>query len=92
VTRALAVLVASLVLGGCQKEAEQAAPSSNPGFRVERLFEHDGCTVYRFYDDRTVYFVRCGGEARTEWNTSQSCGKGCIKIIRHQVPTGEVRP
>ena len=58
-----------LALTGCQKEAEQSqAAGSN--FKVDKLFTVDGCTVYRFTDDRTVYFTNCSGSASYSYNRS----------------------
>jgi hypothetical protein len=38
-------------------------PTNNPDYRVEFLFEHDGCRVYRFLDNGYyVYFTTCTGE------------------------------
>jgi len=28
-------------------------------YRVELLFEHDGCKVYRFQDGTTHYYAKC---------------------------------
>ncbi|MDD2197124.1 MAG: DUF4884 domain-containing protein [Bacteroidales bacterium] len=42
---------------------ETLKPQSNPTYKVEYLFEHDGCKVYRFYDrGNYVYFTNCKGE------------------------------
>jgi hypothetical protein len=39
-------------------------PSNNKDYKVEYLFEHEGCKVYRFQDlGRWVYFTNCNGEA-----------------------------
>lgn len=66
----LGVLV--LTLAGCQKEAEQSqAAGSN--FKVDKLFTVNGCTVYCFFDARTVYFTNCSGSASYEYR--QSNGK-----------------
>lgn len=38
-------------------------PENNPDYKVNYLFEHDGCKVYRFYDswsDSYVYFTTQG--------------------------------
>lgn len=36
---------------------------NNDSYRVQYLFEHDGCKVYRFYDKGNyVYFTNCNGE------------------------------
>ncbi|MNC23630.1 hypothetical protein D3C75_716600 [compost metagenome] len=71
----LAVLSAALfVIVGCQKEPEASVRSGN--FKVEKLFTtKEGCTVSRFYDDRTVYFTDCRGETTYE----SSCGKNCTQ-------------
>ena len=37
---------------------------NNTTYKVDYLFEHDGCKVYRFYDKGNyVYFTNCNGEA-----------------------------
>ncbi len=39
-------------------------PENNPAFKVEYLFEHEGCKVYRFEDKGNwVYYTNCQGEA-----------------------------
>lgn len=48
-----------LVALGCKNEAESVVLSSNHNFDVEKLFDVDGCTVYRFTDGRSHYFARC---------------------------------
>lgn len=74
---AAAVILCSL--SGCKKPAESST-SVGVEFRVDRLFTHDGCTVYRFYDGgRSRYFAKCDGAttSRVEWN--ESCGKTCTR-------------
>ena len=40
------------------------APHNNQTYKVDYLFEHDGCKVYRFADRGCyVYFTNCNGEA-----------------------------
>lgn len=37
---------------------------NNVTYKVDYLFEHEGCKVYRFYDrGNNVYFTNCKGEA-----------------------------
>lgn len=68
-------LLACLLLAGCYKDAEETR-SVGHGFEVEKLFEHDGCTAYRFHDSRTVYYVRCpGSRVSTDSSYWQSTGK-----------------
>lgn len=62
-------------LAGCQKPAQSASYSG--GFNVEKLFTVDDCTVYRFMDDRTVYFTNCHGTTSYQRN----CGKGCTENV-----------
>jgi hypothetical protein len=47
--RPLALLVACLLVG-CGADAVSTAHTDNAQINVERLFDHDGCTVYRFQD------------------------------------------
>lgn len=47
------------------------APANNLSYRVDYLFEHDGCKVYRFYDmGHYVYFTNCRGEVTNIKNDS----------------------
>lgn len=70
-------LILLALLAGCQKDPESSRGVG--AFRIERLFEVDGCTVYRFYDDRTVYFTKCDG-AKSNTAYSESCGKNCTRL------------
>ncbi|WP_145182356.1 DUF4884 domain-containing protein [Pseudomonas sp. URMO17WK12:I11] len=61
-------------LAGCLEPTPPATSSVARGFKVEKLFTVDGCTVYRFLDGGwNRYFTNCSGSA--SW--SQDCGKGC---------------
>jgi hypothetical protein len=74
------VITATLALSlvGCSKPAEYQASTNNPEFKVERLLEHEGCKVYRFWDNRYVYYVVCLADAtHVEW--LENCGKGCTR-------------
>lgn len=83
----LAVLALAAALAGCGQRTQQpeSSAAAGTGYKVDKLFTHDGCTVYRFWDwSNTRYFVRCDtGQAETM--TSQSCGKGCTSST--QIPT-----
>lgn len=82
-------VVAALALAGCDVPPRDVPESKETAgtFTVERLFTHDGCTVYRFRDngDRR-YFTRCDGAASAEASWSESCGKSCTRMM--QIPTG----
>ena len=74
-------LAALAMVAGCEKPAESVA-HTGAGFTVERLFTHDGCTVYRFSDSYKRYFTRCDGIAAQSTTTWQeSCGKSCTREI-----------
>lgn len=82
----VAIAAAAAILAGCQKPAESST-SVGVEFRVDRLFTHDCCTVYRFADSgRSRYFAKCDGAttSRVEWN--ESCGKNCTRPV--DVQTG----
>lgn len=65
--RLVAMFVVGALLVGCGPRP--AEHSRTPGgYEVTELFTHDGCTVYRFQDFYSRYFVRCrDGSASTEW-------------------------
>ena len=74
-------LAALAMVAGCEKPAESVA-HTGAGFTVERLFTHDGCTVYRFTDSHKRYFTRCDGiaaQATTTWQ--ESCGRNCTRPV-----------
>jgi hypothetical protein len=71
-------MIVLLFLTGCTNEPLNRQKTDNNEIVVDTLFTKDGCTVYRFYDSRSVYFVKCNsGEAQTQ--SYYSCGKGCVK-------------
>ena len=73
--RPLALLLVCL-LTACYKAPVATTGTDNAEIKVERLFDHDGCTVYRFSDGGTRYFVKCrDGSTRTEWSERYPCGK-----------------
>ena len=87
----LLLFACGLLLAGCEKKPAEETSSTGVGgkFRVERLFTHEGCTVYRFEDYYTRYFARCDGAASSGVEWSESCGKSCTRPVT--VPTGSVR-
>lgn len=64
---------------GCAGQAQSTTRVGD--FAVERLFEVDGCTVYRFIDNRSYrYFSRCGSRSSgVMW--TQPCGKNCTSSV-----------
>lgn len=72
-----AIITVGLLVGGCGGKAESSANTTNSEFTVEKLFEHEGCIVYRFSDAKTVHFVKCTGFTTTTTAETQNCGKNC---------------
>ena len=84
-TKIMLSLAALAMVAGCEKPAESVA-HTGAGFTVERLFTHDGCTVYRFSDSSKRYFTRCDGIAAQSTTTWQeSCGKNCTRPVEISV-------
>ncbi len=52
----LTLLILFLLIS-CHKESIETSHKGD--FKVELLFEHDGCKVYRFFDARYVYYTDC---------------------------------
>ena len=56
--------------------------------RVPQLLsEADGCRVYKFVDNGTHYFTRCGEQVNTVRHYTESCGKGCIRNRTESITT-----
>jgi hypothetical protein len=56
--------------------------------RVPQLLsEADGCRVYRFVDNGTHYFTRCGEQVNTVRHYTESCGKGCTRNRTESITT-----
>lgn len=64
--RYLLLIILVAFLSGCfvTEPIKTEVPVNNETYRVDYLFEHEGCKVYRFYDrGESVYFTNCTGEA-----------------------------
>jgi hypothetical protein len=80
----LAVGVLALILAGCTNDPVSTARTDNNQVPVDKLFTHEGCTVYRFFDGgRNHYYSDCRGSTMSHFN----CGKGCTRD--EEVPTNE---
>ena len=76
----LLIALCAAMLAGCARGPVATAATDNAQIKVERLFDHDGCTVYRFWDSGPRYFVKCrDGSARTEWSENYPCGKSMCR-------------
>jgi hypothetical protein len=74
---AILITLSTAFFIGCENDPIKTEPTTNKNIRVDFLFEHEGCRVYRFVDSETVYYANCGSQSQTSWE--RSCGKGCIK-------------
>jgi hypothetical protein len=87
----LAVVIAALGIVGIywafqavfglndQQKAEMRVP--------QLLSEADGCRVYRFVDNGTHYFTRCGEHVNTVRHYTESCGKNCTRNRTEEITT-----
>lgn len=70
-----------LAVGCATAQPISTQTTNNNAVRVDRLFDYDGCTVYRFYDGdqpQSRYFVKCSTATSTvAWQ--EPCGKGCVR-------------
>lgn len=74
-----ALTLAVLLFAACYEDAVKTERSSNPAVRVELLFEHDGCRVYRFFDSAQAhYFAKCGGGTASV-SSPVGCGENCTR-------------
>ena len=63
--KSLLILIVGIEFLSCthQIPVSRVTPENNKTYRVDFLFEHDGCKVYRFRDyGNYVYFTNCNGE------------------------------
>ena len=67
------LLLIPLLLLGCNKPPETTT-TLNKNFKVDTLFTYEGCTVYRFWDGGSRYYVNCNESSSTNWtvNTGKS--------------------
>ena len=86
----LIFLIFAAALAGCSENTTESVEHAGVGgFEVARLFTHEGCTVYRFYDGGSRYFANCNGSATTSWRRAMPCGKNCTRVEHQQVPTAQ---
>ena len=53
--------LASVLFLSCQRDAKEELKTDNKKYKVDLLFEIDGCKVYRFWDSGYKYFTTCNG-------------------------------
>ncbi len=80
------LLLAMLVLAGCAKDPVSSSRTDNAEVGLDKLFTHDGCSVYRFYDaGHFHYWADCRGTVSTAY--VQNCGKNCTRTVRDELQT-----
>lgn len=79
----LALLLIVLALSGCARDPVSTDHTDNQSVSVDKLFTHEGCSVYRFYDaGHYHYWADCRGDSI---ESSQTCGRNCTRT--EGVPT-----
>ncbi len=74
-----------LLLASCYyaKPVTTEITNNNKDYKVDYLFEHDGCKVYRFYDrGNYIYFTNCNGETIAQ--TDSMAIRNQIKVALHK--------
>lgn len=60
----IVITLVCLLSLSCNKEAKETSTVGE--FKVEFLFEHDGCKMYRFYDGgKFIYYSNCKYKSTT---------------------------
>lgn len=72
-------LAIGVVLTSCK--GKSISKEIRGDYKVELLFEKDGCKMYRFYDGKTIYWCDCSGQ--TSYNTG---GKNNVHIQEITTP------
>jgi len=61
----IALATFALALSGCARDPVETSRTNNPSIVVEKLFEHEGCAMYRFQDaGNNVYYSNCQGSTQ----------------------------
>jgi hypothetical protein len=81
------LIIAIVLFCSCEKDAEKPSiATSNGAISISMLFEHEGCKVYRFYDNgNAIYYTDCRGKVEYEYKTTTSTGKGQTTTTRTHV-------
>lgn len=83
----LVIATALLIIAGCTNPSVSDESTNNPNVPVSLLFEHNGCSIYRFTDGRTHYYADCSGSSTTIAAHNRSCGKSCTRRVDEEVVT-----
>ena len=82
--KSLLIVIVSCEFLSCTRQipVSKVTPENNKTYKVDFLFEHDGCKVYRFNDSgNRVYFTNCNGDVTSI--KSDSTEKRTINIIKN---------
>jgi len=63
--------IALIALIASCKEPLSKQQTNNTEYEVNLLFEHDGCKVYRFYDNGYRYFVVGPNKSSLSWDVQE---------------------
>ena len=73
------IIALALIMLGCGKKAKEKIQTNNSEIKIDLLFEHDGCKIYRFTDGgHDVYWTDCRGKVETTY--SRSTGKSAYTV------------
>jgi hypothetical protein len=74
----------TFLMSSCEKEAISSEQKGD--FKVEFLFEKNGCKMYRFRDNgRAIYWSDC--EGKTYQNYTENSGKSSHTVIKEVITT-----
>ncbi|OWP83018.1 hypothetical protein BWK59_12735 [Flavobacterium davisii] len=77
-------LLTLLILSSCKEGPIRTTKQGN--FRVEYLFEQNGCKMYRFRDGvRYIYWSDCQGKIQSDFTTPN--GKSTIRHYQETITT-----
>lgn len=81
--------MALVICCGCENDPISVQSTNNSNIAVEVLFQHDGCTVYRFDDGNPHYYVRCPHSESVSVmdEHTESCGKNCVRTVPDVIQT-----
>jgi hypothetical protein len=80
ITLLLALLFIYLPLATCLKQETASEKTTNPAFVIDKLFEHEGCAVYRFYaGGRAHYYSRCIDVASSRIHSYSADSRGQLE-------------
>lgn len=88
-TRSVLVCFSIVLLTGCIEDPVATDATDNAAMTVDRLFTHDGCSVYRFWDAGHLhYYTDCSGGTDAGHSETQSTGKSAYTRTEYEhIPT-----